>query len=296
MADYVELPKEWQEKIARYEQPRDLHEKKPVLDHGYVQMIEAWGSDQAIVEAARMSTDKGFLGWGPFCIHCVQGGVTGKKIPNADGSLSCAKCGCVDLVMFSGDEKLLRYLYTNTPPHTSPFEFGGMVIEVQAPIFVFREWHRHRTQSYNEMSARYTPLPDLNYVPTVERLMINAAVGGTNKQAGVASGAVPLTVEAAEAFRLELRNEYARQQSFYERSLAAGVPKELARVDLPVGRYSRMRASANLLNWLKFLTLRMDKGAQWEIRQYAELVGEMVSTRFPRVWELFSESRRGDGP
>jgi len=263
---------------------------KKILDHGYLELIETWGSDQRIVESARMSTDKGFLGWGPLCIDCVQDGIKGKDIPNPDNALSCSVCGCGGL-MFSGDEKLLRYLYGNKPPHTSPFEFAGMVIEVQAPIFVFREWHRHRTQSYNEMSARYTPLPDLNYIPTIERLMMNAAGQGTNKQAGTTQGAASLTLEAAEAFRLELANEYRRQQDFYERALASGIPKELARVDLPVGRYSRMRAQAVLLNWLKFLTLRMDRNAQWEIRQFANAAGELIAEAFPRTWGLFMEGK-----
>src|SRR5436190_1143352 len=123
-------------------------EKIKVLDHGYLALVESWGSDERIVEAARMSTDKGFVGWG-----------------TSDAP---------------GDEKLLKFLYENK--HATPFEMGGLIVEVQAPIFVFREWHRHRTQSYNELSARYTPLPDVNYVPTVDRLMVNA--GTTNKQAG----------------------------------------------------------------------------------------------------------------
>jgi thymidylate synthase (FAD) len=97
-----------------------------LLDHGYVELIESWGSDERIIEAARMSTGKGFTGWG-----------TPEK---------------------PGDEKLLRFLWKNQ--HATPFEMAGMTIEVKAPIFVFREWHRHRTQSYNEMSARYVPLPD----------------------------------------------------------------------------------------------------------------------------------------
>lgn len=109
--------------------------KVQVLDHGYVELIEAWGTGRdgvssdpggehrfdlevGIIEAARQSTAKGFQGW-------------------------------------ESDAKLLKYLYDHK--HDTPFEFAGMVIEVQAPIFVFREWHRHRTQSYNEMSARYTP-------------------------------------------------------------------------------------------------------------------------------------------
>src|SRR3990172_6873635 len=103
-----------------------------VLDAGYIELVEHWGSDERIIEAARMSRGKGFQGW-------------------------------------DKDEKLLAYLYNNK--HATPFEMAGMVIEVKAPIFVFREWHRHRTQSYNEMSARYVPLPNENYLPTIKRLM-----------------------------------------------------------------------------------------------------------------------------
>lgn len=227
------------------------HVRIDVLDAGYVSLVESWGSDASIIEAARMSTGKGFLGWGP----------------KEDGS--------------PGDEKLLRYLWENK--HATPFEMGGLVIEVKAPIFVFREWHRHRTQSYNEMSARYVPLPDENYVPSVERLLINSK---TNKQAGTITGAAELTVNRAELFRRELQTMYGLQQSMYEGALAMGVPKELARVHLPVGRYSRMRASANLRNWLSFLALRMDPAAQWEIRQYANAVAVLIGEAFPRTYEL----------
>src|SRR3990167_3384931 len=135
-------------KFRTTEQEATMEAKINVLDHGFVRLVEVWGKGDAgepeagIIEAARQSTQGSFRGW-------------------------------------ELDEKLLRFLYCNDPKHATPFEFAGMVIEVQAPIFVFREWHRHRTQSYNEMSARYTPLPDVNYVPSVERLMINA--GGSNK-------------------------------------------------------------------------------------------------------------------
>jgi len=226
-----------------------------VLDHGYVEVVESWGSDERIIEAARMSTGKGFKGWG-----------------DAENP---------------GDEKLLAYLWKNK--HATPFEMAGLVIEVQAPIFVFREWHRHRTQSYNEMSARYTPLPDVNYVPTLDRLMMNAS--GTNKQAGTVAGAEALTSLDAIFYQHELKHVYETQQVLYEHALKVGVPKELARVHLPVGRYSRMRASANLRNWLSFLTLRMDNAAQWEIRQYANAVGDIIKDKFPRTWNLFELSR-----
>ena len=112
--------------------------KHHVLDDriGYVEFIESWGSDERVIESARMSTGNGFKGWG-----------------TEDNP---------------GDEKLLRYLWEHK--HLTPFEMCGMTLEVQAPIIVFREWHRHRTQSYNEMSGRYTELPNLYYIPSEARL------------------------------------------------------------------------------------------------------------------------------
>jgi thymidylate synthase (FAD) len=189
--------------------------------------------------------------------------------------------------MFRGDERLLRYLYERK--HFTPFEMAGMTIEVQAPIFVFREWHRHRTASYNEMSARYEPLPDVNYIPSIERLMMNA--GGSNRQAGTVKGSSDLEPAYAEEFRRRLGRIYEEDEDLYQYALKMGVPKELARIHLPVGRYSRMRASANLRNWLGFLTLRLDPAAQWEIRQYAQQVGALIANAFPRTWELFAEGK-----
>lgn len=250
-----------------------------LLDHGYLGFVESWGSDERIVEAARMSTDKGFLGWGTLCVAHER------------PFESCEDCLADDaarrLGSKPGDEKLLRYLWENK--HATPFEMAGMTIVVQAPIMVFREWHRHRTQSYNELSARYTPLPALDYIPTVERLMIGS--DGKNKQAGTVKDAEVLTVEGAEAFREALREVYATNEILYQEALKRGVPKELARVHLPVGRYSRMMASTDLRNWLAFLTLRADAKAQWEIRQYAHAVGALIAEAFPRTWTLFAETR-----
>lgn len=235
-----------------------MNEPIPVLDHGYVQLCESWGhggndldpSDQeaGIICAARQSTQGSFRGW-------------------------------------DQDAKLLAYLYNNK--HSTPFEFCGMTIEVQAPLFVFREWHRHRTQGYSEMSARYSPLPDCAYMPSVERLMLSAS---GNKQAGAVRGADALTEDAARAFRADLADQYFDFEATYQAALAAGVPKELARCGMPVGRYSRMRATSNLRNWLGFLTLRMDPAAQFEIRQFADAVGALVAQEFPRTWELFRPS------
>lgn len=230
-----------------------------VLDHGYVELVEAWGTGIAgdnmgtgddyevgIIEAARMSTQGSFRGW-------------------------------------EQDAKLLAFLYNHR--HLTPFEMAGMTIEVQAPIMVFREWHRHRTQSYNEMSARYTPLPELYYMPTVERLMINA--GQSNKQAGTVPGAGDLSLFQAGQFQADLARAYSKFEDDYKIHLAMGVPKELARCGMPVGHYSRMRASANLRNWIAFLTLRLDPAAQWEIRQFASAVYTLVIDNFPRTAALF---------
>lgn len=232
--------------------------ERKVLDHGYVKLIETWGSDEMIVESARMSTQKGFLGWGS------------KEAP--------------------GDEKLLRFMYEHH--HSTPFEFAGAIIEVQAPIFVFREWHRHRTQGYSERSARYAPLPDFNYVPTVERLLRKSSA---NKQAGSVKGSEELDADGAAIWIEWLKTEYARQERLYQKGLEMGVPKEIARIVLPVGRYSAHRATANLRNWLAFATLRseVNPGAQEEIREYGNAVLDGLREVFPRTVGLFDELRRG---
>ncbi len=253
-----------------------------VLDHGFVRFVEAWGHGDAgvpdidhenimvndgminrsqfptdnecgIIEAARQSTQGSFRGW-------------------------------------EQDEKLLGFLFNNKPQHATPFEFSGMVIEVQAPIFVFREWHRHRTQSYNEMSARYSPLPDLNYIPTVERLLRNSKV---NKQAGTIKDAEELTEDQARQTQTILEIQYKRLEEEYQEFLKRGVPKELARIILPVGRYSRMRACTSLRNWLGFVTLRSDPNAMWEIQEYSRAVESILKEQFPRTYDLFVK-RRGE--
>lgn len=229
-----------------------MNDKINVLDNGYVRLVESWGngdagvSEAGIIEAARQSTQGSFRGW-------------------------------------EKDEKLLAFLYNNK--HSTPFEFAGMVIEVQAPIFVFREWHRHRTQSYNEMSARYSPLPNLNYLPTYERVMLTDE---KNKQAQAIKG-VELNGTNAFFWLESLDKIYQELEEFYQQGLQIGIPKELARVVLPMGRYSRMRASTSLRNWLGFLTLRVDPNAQYEIRMFANTVGKIIAQEFPKTWGLFND-------
>ncbi|MBS3914427.1 MAG: FAD-dependent thymidylate synthase [Bacteroidetes bacterium] len=269
--------------------------KIKVLDNGYVRLVESYGRGDAgimeagIIEAARQSTQGNFRGWDIW--HCGTCGNNFKSKINHDISGGLDELSSSSLVIckqknWSNDEKLLGFLFNNEPKHSTPFEFCGLIIEVQAPIFVFREWHRHRTQSYNEMSARYAPLPDMNYVPDKERLFLTQ---NENKQAQAISGSKQLDDNYAEGWLSELAILYERAEKVYQYGLDVGIPKEVARVVLPVGRYSKMRASANLLNWLKFLSLRMDSKAQWEIRQYANAVAEIISNEFPKTWSQFKK-------
>lgn len=246
--------------------------KMNVLDHGYVRFIEAWGTGEAgkpeaviglpgpswdhecgIIEAARQSTQGSFRGW-------------------------------------ETDQKLLASLFNNRPPHAGPFEFAGMVIEVQAPLFVFREWHRHRTQSYNEMSARYAPLPNLYYQPALSNVLDRAARAQTtkNKQLQSMPRAEMLSSEEIAAWVKEDEYLAEKLEAHYQHGLRIGVPKELARKKMPVDHYSRMRACANLRNWLAFMTLRCEEGVQWETQQYAWAVAQAIQAVFPRTSALWA--------
>lgn len=271
--------------------------------HGYVKFIEAWGTGEAgqcdrlvaadavdyecgIIEAARQSTQASFRGWNADPCDCgsesdrtSQGGPdVGEHTPD------CAR------KQNPGDQRLLEFLYNNRPKHTGPFEFAGMTLEIQAPIFVFREWHRHRTQSYNEMSARYAPLPDLYYVPALDDVMQRAHADTRNKQAKGLPG-TDLTESNARVWLEMLDSFYDQAEQIYQFALQIGIPKELARVSMPVGHYTRMRATGNLLNWIRFLTLRMHPDAQAEIRRYAHVVSSIMCQHFPKTWTQFQLER-----
>jgi thymidylate synthase (FAD) len=261
-----------------------MPEEVKVLDNGYVKFIEKWGGDERIIEAARMSTNKGFQGWGGpcDCEHGMRWNNYGPFLGHDQLKLeACTKCKNGQT---TGDEKLLAYLWNHK--HHTPFEMAGMVIEVQAPIMVFREWHRHRTQSYNEMSGRYTELPDLYYVPSIERLMAGKQAK-QNKQSSEGG----FTDVMAKVLQMDFHDSYQNARRSYEAMLQLGVAREIARLILPVNQYSRMRASANLRNWLAFLSLRMAPDAQWEIRQFANVLGDLIGEHFPRTYTLFTESQ-----
>ena len=237
------------------------------LDHGYVKLVTSWGSDESIIEAARMSTNAGFKGWGP--IH---------ESPEVC-RLHPQYCRCPPK---AGDEKLLKYLWTNK--HHTPFEMAGLTVEAYAPIFVIREWFRHRSFSYNEMSGRYTILPNDYYIPTPERIQKQAKA---NKQ----GSGEQFTDAEAKRLQGQIRATVQGCRTAYELLLDQGVSREIARLVLPVNQYSRFRASGNLRNWLHFLELRLNKAAQLEIRVYADAIATEIQKRFPRTYTLFAESQ-----
>ncbi len=261
---------------------------------GYIKFIENFGSDERIIESARMSTGKGFLGWGkPPIEECPIGcGKFEAKTINdermifsaASGWASCPRCSNTAQQTI-GDEKLLRYLWEMK--HATPFEMGGFTLEVKAPIMVFREWHRHRTQSYSELSARYVEVPDEFYVPSMERMRI-AAQSQKNKQ----GSGEPLSEEISEQSRGAIQMTSSHAFSEYQHMLKRGVAKEVARLVLPVNTYSKMRASTDLRNWFSFLTLRDDPAAQWEIQKFAQVAASITQAVFPRSYGLYEEGRK----
>lgn len=214
-----------------------------VLDKGYVELVDHMGDDSYAIRAARMSTGKGFQGW-------------------------------------DKDENLLRYLYANR--HMTPFEMSELILEVKAPIFVFRQWHRHRTQSFNEFSGRYSVMPDEYYIPDTSRFQGQ----DTKNRQGSAGAVSPDIAINAKTFLVE------RQEGIHDDYLwmmDKGIAKELARINTPVSCYSKMWAKANLRNWLHFESLRLDEHAQWETRQYAEAVSTVIKSLWPRTYALFEE-------
>lgn len=245
--------------------------KHKVLDKGYVELVLASGAEELVVESARMSTQKGFLGWDARECDCAD--TTKMTVFHAQ---ECRLCNGKRTL--PGDQKLLEHLYKNG--HMTPFEMCDVTFEVKAPIMVFREWHRHRTFSYNEMSARYSQLPNEFYVPTPERVVRQSK---SNKQ----GGDEPLPLDFGEACADGWHGQQVSAYESYSELIDCGVERGLARLNLPVSIYSVMRVKGNLRNWLQFLTLRCAPAAQWEIRQYAMTIALKLAQLFPRTMELW---------
>jgi thymidylate synthase (FAD) len=210
-----------------------------------VELVSANATDLSVVAAARVSNGVGY------------------------GSASKGE---------DGDRKLIRYLLKHD--HGTPFEHNVMTFFVTAPIFVVREWHRHRIGwSYNEVSGRYTELDERFYLPAVLR-----APAPTNKQGSII-GDFPYGKDIiADEMRL------ASQYSFttYRRLLRQGVARELARIVLPLNTYTSFYATCNARSLMHFLRLRLEEGAQWEIRQYAAALEKEFAALMPvthQEWE-----------
>lgn len=225
-----------------------------VLDHGFVRLVDHMGSDLSVVRAARVSYD---AAW---------------RAGEDQGS----------------DYRLIHYLWRHH--HTTPFESVTFTFEVRAPIFVLRQWHRHRTWSFNELSARYKELPEAYYLPALKVIGDQSAA---NKQARTISpGGDHLGQRAAELQAVDALHQ--RAFTLYHELLQARWPREVARSVLPVATYSHMFATVNLLNLLKFLTLRCDERAQYEIRVYADALRELIRPLVPvcvAAWEQGREAR-----
>ena len=232
-----------------------LYTPRPVLDHGFVRVVDYMGDDAAICQAARVSYGKGT-----------------KSVSN--------------------DEGLIRYLMRHW--HSTPFEMCEVKLHVKLPVFVARQWIRHRTANVNEYSARYSILDREFYIPAPEHL---AAQSEVNNQGRGAS------LEGAEAQRVLdwLRADAGRAYDHYEAMIAQegpdgaqqGLARELARMNLPANVYTQWYWKVDLHNLFHFLRLRADSHAQWEIRVYADAICEMVKDWVPFAYRAFEDYRLG---
>lgn len=224
------------------------------LNAGYVRLVDHMGSDLSVVRAARVSYNADWRA--------------------GEGS-------------GNSDRRLIQYLWKNK--HTSPFEAVQFTFEVQAPIFVFRQWHRHHTWSFNEVSARYTELPEVFFIPEPHDIGVQSK---DNKQMRDVGALGPEQYGHAIMMKSMMTSVCKVAFDTYRELLANGVPRELARSVLPLGTYSRMFATVDLRNLLHFLDLCIHPHAQPEVRVYAEAMRELVRPHVPEcmnAWALAND-------
>lgn len=215
-----------------------------VLDKGFVRLVESMGDDSAIVQAARVSYGKGTKS-------------------------------------FSEDEGLIRYLMRHR--HTTPFEMVEFKFHARLPIFVARQWIRHRTASVNEVSGRYSEMPDLFYEPDKS---VCTTQSTHNKQCGTDA-----LVEGLDSCAENFRNTNRILYENYKTLLSSEMRRELARINLPLALYTEWYWKIDLHNLLHFLVLRLNTHAQYEIRVYAEAIAEIVKSKVPITWKAFQDYR-----
>lgn len=257
-----------------------------VLDHGYVKFIGSMGTDETIIEAARMSTGKGFLGWEPgrACLKC---GLSAARLDGYGARDNPCKDGEHKVAEHKGDASLLEFLYKNQ--HHTPLEMCELAVEAYWPIMVGREAMRHRVFNFNEFSARYAQMPNEHYVPDVSRFEPKLTKNRQESSALQLSSAEWGVLDNVSDMTSCVKRDQEATYNLYEQLLARGVPKEVARINTPVSRYTRVRMKGNLRNWLQFLALRDHPAAQWEIREYAKVIDRIVSERWPRTHALYVE-------
>lgn len=218
-----------------------------VLDHGEVELVSASASDLSVVAAARVS-------------HGVDYAAASK------GEKS--------------DAKLIGYLLKHN--HGTPFEHNLLTFYVKAPLFVVREWHRHRVGwSYNEVSGRYTEMEEDYYVPSEIRIPTPS-----NRQGSVVAPWAPNKHAIVEDF-IRTHSEFAFQE--YRTLLDNGVAREMARIILPLNTYTRFYATCNARSLMHFLRLRQAEDAQWEIRQYANALADIFAQQMPITASAFQQ-------
>jgi thymidylate synthase (FAD) len=246
-------------RVTSPELEKVLYEAIPVLDHGFIRVIDYMGDDSSIVQSARVSYGKGT-----------------KKV--------------------STDEGLIRYLMRHW--HSTPFEMCEIKYHVKLPIFIARQWIRHRTANVNEYSARYSILDKEFYIPAKEQLSAQA----TNNRQGRGD---LITGEQADEVLKILKDDAVRTYDNYEKMLnerfdgtiidekKSGLARELARMNLTLNSYTQWYWKTDLLNLMNFLFLRGDSHAQYEIRVYAEKMLDTVKKWVPITHAAFLDYRVG---
>ena len=219
----------------------------PVLDHGFIRVVDYMGDDRAVVQAARVSYGRG-------------------------------------IKTRSEDRGLIRYLMAHR--HSTPFEMCEIKYHIKLPIFIARQWIRHRTASVNEYSARYSVMDREFYIPDAEQM---AAQSSDNRQG---KGEVMNRDEAERVLNL-LRHDAVNNYENYASMLNGGLARELARMNLTLNTYTQWYWKIDLHNLLNFLSLRVDSHAQYEIRVYAEAMLKTVEAWVPYSYEAFTDYRMG---
>lgn len=182
-------------------------------------------------------------------------------------------------------EKLIRFLLSNRPTHASPFGHPHVTFLVECPIFVAREWMRHRVQTFSEVSSRYSDMSGEAYLPPLEDFRTQAGRPGEYRME-------PMEAEEADWARTQMQMAYEGAARSYRGLLRDGVAREVARNVLPLGTMTRFYATASLRNWLGFLILRDDPAALLEIRREAEAVKRLLIQCFPVTMNVWTEEGR----